>query len=110
MENVKTREARMVQPGEAVFGYAIKTLDRATSQLILEKDGREFRLKLGNNKPASPASRKSSDENERDPRRQPESREASDRSNSGGEAEISGESSPDNPRMQGAVSAEMRGG
>ena len=73
LENVKTREARMVQPGEDSFGYEVKTLDRATGQLILEKKGREFRLKLGNNKQESPKSQETADENEGDNSQQTES-------------------------------------
>lgn len=50
LENVKAQEARRVSPGEEAFGYRIQSLDAAANQLVLEKGGREVRLKLGNNK------------------------------------------------------------
>lgn len=50
LENVRTQEVRRVSPGEEGFGYRVQYLDAAANQLVLEKDGQEVRLKLGNNK------------------------------------------------------------
>lgn len=50
LENVRTQEVRRLSPGEEGFGYRIQYLDATANQLVLEKDGQEVRLKLGNNK------------------------------------------------------------
>ena len=57
LENLETQEGRLVRPGNEEFGYLIKNLDVASSQLVLEKDGQEVRLRLGENKKGTPPAR-----------------------------------------------------
>jgi hypothetical protein len=63
LENVATQEVRMVRPGDEEFGYLIKYIDVTADQLVLEKDGQEARLKLGNHKKESRPQPKSSPDN-----------------------------------------------
>lgn len=52
-ENLQTKETRFVSQGESVFGYRVLTI---SSQLVvLEKNGLQFTLTMGENKPNAPA-------------------------------------------------------
>jgi hypothetical protein len=68
LENIRTQEVQRVSPGEEGFGYRIQYLDAAANQLVLEKDGQEVRLKLGNNKKEVRPSPKPSGGNQGSPR------------------------------------------
>lgn len=50
IENVATQEARLVELGEEEFGYRIQSIDVAKKRVILEKDGQQLQLKIGDNK------------------------------------------------------------
>lgn len=53
LENLQTKETKFVGQGESAFGYRVVTI---SSQLVvLEKNGLQFTLTMGENKPDAPA-------------------------------------------------------
>lgn len=50
IENVTTQEARRVGLGEEEFGYRIQSIDVAKKRVVLEKDGQQIQLRIGDNK------------------------------------------------------------
>jgi hypothetical protein len=50
LENVTTQEARQVGLGEEEFGYRIQSIDVAKKRVVLEKDGQQIPLRIGDNK------------------------------------------------------------
>jgi len=53
LENLQSKETKFVRQGESAFGYRVMTI---SSQLVvLEKNGLQFTLTMGENKPDAPA-------------------------------------------------------
>jgi len=53
LENLQSKETKFVTQGESAFGYRVMTI---SSQLVvLEKNGLQFTLSMGENKPDAPA-------------------------------------------------------
>ena len=48
LENLKTKETRFVARGESAFGCRVANISQQS--VMLEKDGAEFRLNIGENK------------------------------------------------------------